>query len=97
MELKNVRTPDKYLVVKLTDSWITNEQIKSSLHYHLRDYDVKIFESTLAIGVRHIPREAYEHHDESLIEFIKEKLAYGLGEYLLKNDCIRFTMETSDH
>lgn len=85
----------KYLVIKLTDNWITNEQIKSIVKCHLEDYDVKIFESTPIMGVRQIPREAYEHHGESLVEFMKEKLALDIGELLMKEGFITFSEETS--
>lgn len=86
---------DKYLVIKLTDSWITNAQIKSIVKYHLEDYDVEFLKTTPICGVRQIPREAYEHHGESLVEFMKEKLALGIGECLMKEGFITFSEETS--
>ena len=85
----------KYLAIKLTDNWITNEQIKSLVRYHMEDYDVKIFESTPIMGVRQIPREAYEHHGESLTEFMKEKLALDIGKHLMEEGYIQFSKETS--
>ena len=88
---------NKYLVIKLTNNWIANEQIKSLLNYYMKDYDVRIFESTPVMGVRQIPREAYEHHGESLIEFVKEKLALDIGKHLMEEGYIQFSKETSSN
>lgn len=86
---------DKYLVIKLTDNWITNEQIKTIVKCHLEDYDVEFLKTTPICGVRQIPREAYEQDGESLVDFMKEKLALSIGELLMKEGFIRFSEETS--
>ncbi len=83
------------LVIKLTDDWLINEQIKNSLQKSLEVWGGAVLED--AIKDIHFTRMisndviySEEQRDE-LYKFIEEKIAVEIGRYAMENGLIKFT------
>lgn len=85
----------KYLLIKLTDNWITNEQIKAIARYYLGDKDCEIIENgvTPIVAVRNVPREYYDKEGDKFLEYLKESLATQIGTFLMENGYLAFFKE----
>lgn len=87
---------DEYLVIKLTDSWITNEQLKRTIEHTLHTtfsypYDCEI-ESPYAHLQCSQRFDSILREDcvDDLVKYAKRCIAAELAEKLLKEEFIQF-------
>lgn len=78
------------IVIKLTDNWITNEQIKVGINQMLQKYGLEVEKNaiTQVFAVNSIPVE--RRNEKDLIDFVKERIALDIGVQAMKDGLITY-------
>lgn len=88
---------NQYLVIKLPGNWIEREQKKQRVKMFVEDIDVLDDENIITCHcTQAIPKERFVLK-EDFKEYVKGKIAVGIGEYLLEKGLIRFKESEEDY
>ncbi len=79
------------IVIKLTDNWITNEQIKVGINQMLQKYGLEIEKNAIktVFGVNSI--DFIASRQKGVTEFAKERIAIEIGIQAMKEGFITYS------
>lgn len=88
---------NQYLVIKLHGNWIDREQTKQRVKMFVEDIDVLNDENIITCHcTQAIPKERFILK-EDYKDYVKGKIAVGIGEYLLEQGLIRFVEREEEY
>ncbi len=82
---------DRYIVIKLPDSYKQRNIIKEELERHIKSFPFQVEQvtTTSCVAGRKVPRKFLNNYTE-FQEKIKEDIAVSIGRYLLEQNLIQF-------
>lgn len=81
---------NQYLVIKLHGNWIEREQTKQRVKMFVEDIDVLNDENIITCHCTQAIAKEHFICKEDFKDYVKRKIAVGIGEYLLEKGLIRF-------
>lgn len=88
---------NKYLVIKLSDDWIKNEQLSVVLKRYAKQFGASVLENAIVplTVSRAISTETLSdaNYYEAIKEFTKKEMAIKIADYLMEQDYVRFDRE----
>lgn len=81
---------NQYLVIKLHGNWIEREQTKQRVKMSVEDIDVLNDENIITCHCTQAIAQESFICKKGFKDYVKRKIAVGIGEYLLEKGLIRF-------